>query len=82
MWVKRINQLISGVLSGKFDVTGAGSGWAEIEPSLAGTGDMRIADGVLGKFNPAGQLFAALGGLPNFSGGSLARVVDSHGRVG
>ena len=74
-------QLISGNLTGKLDVDGTGSGWAEIAPALTGSGELRIADGVLGKFNPAGKLFAALGALPSVSGGGFARFVASHPRV-
>ena len=73
--------LLSGALSGDLSVNGAGSNWKEIERALAGTGELRIEDGTLGKFNPARQLFTALGGLPSLRGGGLVQFVNSHPRL-
>lgn len=70
---------ISGTLSGKLDLLGAGSGWEEIKRVLSGDGEVRISDGVLEKFNPASQIFAALALIPNLRG--VARFVDAHPKL-
>jgi uncharacterized protein involved in outer membrane biogenesis len=78
---KAAASLLSGTLSGNLDLRGAGSGWEEIKRVLDGDGEVRIADGVLEKFNPAQRIFAALALLPNFRGGGLARFIDAHPKV-
>ncbi|MGI9591321.1 MAG: AsmA family protein, partial [Myxococcota bacterium] len=72
--------LLSGELSGKLDLRGAGSGWEEIKRVLDGSGELRIADGVLGQMNPAREVFQALALLPNFGSG-LTRFLDAHPKI-
>jgi len=71
----------SGSLDAKISVRGAGSSWEAIAPTLLGGGELRVADGVLRGFNPAGAALRALSGLPILSGRKLAQLFESHPQV-
>ncbi len=67
----------SGRLSASIELRGAGSRASE----LAGGGDLRVVEGVLRGFNPAGDALRALIGLPVLSGRKLGRLFESHPQV-
>jgi hypothetical protein len=71
----------SGSLDAQVAVRGTGSSWEEIAATLVGGGELRIAEGVLRGFNPAGEALRALAGLPILSGRKLGRLFDSHPQV-
>jgi len=53
---------IDGVLDGEFVIRGSGLTWEKIKPSLAGTGEVRIADLGLPADSVVGQVTALAGG--------------------
>ncbi len=71
----------SGSLAARISVRGAGSSWETIAPTLLGSGELRVADGVLRGFNPAGEALRALAGLPILSGRKLTQLFQSHPQV-
>ena len=71
----------TGTLGANLDLRGAGAGWEAIQRVLSGNGSLRIAEGVLTEFNPAGGTLRALMLLPTFTGSGLQRFFDAHPRV-
>ena len=71
----------SGSLDAQLAVRGAGASWEAIAPTLVGAGELRVSDGVLRGFNPAGQALHALVELPILSDRKLTRLFDSHPQV-
>ena len=74
-------RVLSGELSTQLGARGAGSSWEEIRPLLDGSGDLRLADGLLRQFNAAGDALRAFSALPQLSGSGLARFVSAHPQV-
>jgi len=75
-------RLISGTLDADLDLNGSGSGWEQIKRALSGDGSVRVANGVLRDFNPAGEAFRALAALPSFGGGGgLGAFIHNHPKV-
>jgi uncharacterized protein involved in outer membrane biogenesis len=72
---------VSGTLGANLDLRGAGSDWEQIKRVLTGDGTVRLTDGVLEGFNPAGGTLSALVALPTMSGSGLARFVRDHPKV-
>jgi hypothetical protein len=71
----------SGSLDARLALRGEGASWEAIAPTLVGGGDLRVSDGVLRGFNPAGEALRALADLPILSGRKLARLFDTHPQV-
>lgn len=74
-------RLVSGQLDTKLDLRGAGSTWEQIKPLLSGSGDLRMADGVLHDFNPAGDALRVFAALPQLGGSGLGRFVSAHPQI-
>ncbi|MBW2275808.1 MAG: DUF748 domain-containing protein [Deltaproteobacteria bacterium] len=72
---------LTGKIDGQFDLAGAGSGWDEMKPRLGATGNARIADGVLRKFNPAGDTLDFLASLPVTNAAAVRQVMKAHPRA-
>jgi hypothetical protein len=72
---------LTGTIHGSVDLAGAGSGWEEIEPRLGASGNVRITDGVLRQFNPAGGTLDFLANLPVVSAQALRQVMRAHPRA-
>jgi AsmA protein len=72
---------ITGKLAAKLDLRGAGAAWEQIKRGLTGDGNLRIAEGVIRDFNPAGPSMRAIMALPTFSSTALRRVLDDHPQV-
>lgn len=72
---------ITGKLAAKLDLRGAGAAWEQIKRGLTGEGDLRIAEGVIHDFNPAGPSLRAIMALPTFSSAALRRVLDDYPQV-
>ncbi len=73
--------LASGTLGAQIAVRGSGASWEAIAPTLVGTGELQVVDGVLRGFNPAGEALRALVGLPILSSRKLGRLFESHPQV-
>jgi uncharacterized protein involved in outer membrane biogenesis len=71
----------SGSLDAQIALRGAGASWDAIAPTLVGGGDLRVSDGVLRGFNPAGEALRALVELPILSGRKLGRLFETHPQV-
>lgn len=71
---------LTGTLGAQLSLAGAGSGWEEMKPRLGGDGSLRIVDGVLRQFNPAGSTLLALADLP-LTSGRLREVIEAHPRA-
>ena len=80
-WAPSSSESSSGRIVAHLEVRGAGGSWPAIEPTLAGGGEVSVAEGVLRGFNPAGQAMQALVDLPVLSGGKLAPVIRAHPQV-
>jgi AsmA protein len=72
---------ITGKLAAKLDLRGAGAAWAQIKRGLTGDGDLRIAEGVIRDFNPAGPALRAIMAFPTLSGTALRQFLDAHPQV-
>lgn len=77
----KVARFITGDVGGTLDLRGAGSAWEQIRPTLAGDGDVRIAEGVIRDFNPAGPTLRAFMELPALSGTGIRRFLDEHPQV-
>jgi hypothetical protein len=71
----------SGSLTARLALRGAGASRDAILRSLAGGGDLGVADGVLRGFNPAGDSLRALSGLPIFADRKIVRLFELHPQV-
>jgi uncharacterized protein involved in outer membrane biogenesis len=76
-----VAQFISGELAANLDLAGAGSTWEQIKPLLSGLGGLKVADGVLKSFNPAGETLRGVAAIPALSGSGLARFLQAHPRA-
>jgi uncharacterized protein involved in outer membrane biogenesis len=72
---------ITGKLGAQLDLRGAGTAWEQIKRSLTGEGDLRIAEGVIRDFNPAGPTLRAVMALPTLSSTALRQFLDEHPQV-
>lgn len=72
---------ITGKLGAKLDLRGAGAAWEQIKRGLTGDGDLRIAEGVIRDFNPAGPTLQAVMTVPTLSSTALRRFLDEHPQV-
>lgn len=71
-------ELLNGTMDAKVAVNGSGSDVDEILQRLRGKGELRLTNGVLKDFNPAGETLRALMLIPALGGGGIARVLDRH----
>lgn len=60
-------RLIEGDVNGTLRVTGAGSSWEEMRPTLHGQGQIEVIEGVLRDLNIAEQVLSAVTGVPGLS---------------
>ncbi|MHC4507249.1 MAG: AsmA family protein, partial [Planctomycetota bacterium] len=74
-------RFISGGLGTTLDLRGTGAAWEQIKSTLTGAGDIRIADGVIRDFNPAGPTLRAVMELPALSSTALRQFLDEHSQV-
>jgi AsmA protein len=74
-------RLITGKLGAKLDLRGAGAAWEQIKRSLTGEGDLRVAEGVIRDFNPAGPTLRAIMALPSLSSTALWQFLEDHPQV-
>jgi hypothetical protein len=72
---------ITGKLGAKLDLRGAGAAWEQIKRSLTGDGDLRVAEGVIRNFNPAGPTLRAVMAIPTLSSTALRQFLDEHPQV-
>jgi AsmA protein len=73
--------LVSGRLDSRLDITGTGSDWEALQRTLTGTGSFQVKDGVLHRFNPAGEALDAVLALSTLSGSRLGRVAAAYPKV-
>jgi uncharacterized protein involved in outer membrane biogenesis len=74
-------RLITGKLAAKLDLRGADAAWEQIKRGLTGDGDLRIAEGVIRDFNPAGPTLRAIMAVPTLSSTALRQFLDEHPQV-
>lgn len=58
-----LGDFLVGRLSGRLGVSGAGSTWAEVAPTLTGKGDLAVTDGALRTFNVIKDVLATANAL-------------------
>jgi hypothetical protein len=78
---KSAEGLVSGRLDSRLDVTGTGADWEALQRTLAGTGSFQVRDGVLHRFNPAGEALDAVLALSTLSGSRLGQVMAAYPKV-
>lgn len=71
----------SGRLSARLALRGAGDGWQALASTLAGEGELEVAQGMLRGVNPAASALDALRNLPVLSGKKLRALLETHPRV-
>jgi AsmA protein len=71
----------SGRVAARLALRGVGASFAAIAPTLAGDGEVSVADGVLRDFNPAGDALRAIAVLPVLEGAKLRGVLAAHPQV-
>ena len=74
-------RLVTGELETQLTVRGRGSAWEQIREILTGDGSLRISDGVLKSFNPAGDALRLFGPLLQLSDSGVGRFVAAHPRL-
>ncbi len=74
-------RLVNGELETQLDLRGSGSAWEQIRQLLTGEGSLRISEGVLKSFNPAGDALRLFGPLLQLSDSGVARFLSAHPRL-
>jgi uncharacterized protein involved in outer membrane biogenesis len=74
-------KVLTGELDTSLGVRGSGSTWQEMKPRLYGDGNLRIADGILKKFNAAGDALRAITAIPQLGGSGIGRFVNANPQV-
>ncbi|MBW2361182.1 MAG: DUF748 domain-containing protein [Deltaproteobacteria bacterium] len=74
----RAARLLNGNIDARVDLNGSGNGWEQIRQVITGAGELRLSDGVLKDFNPAGDTLRALMVIPGVGGSGIGRVLEAH----
>lgn len=78
---ERASRFLSGELAAELTLQGAGRDWEEIKPGLRGKGNVRLVDGVVRDFNPAGETLRALAAIPAVAGSGIGRFAEKHPEI-
>jgi len=70
--------VLKGLLSGQAQLSGRGSDWAQIEPTLAGNGRMQVRNGKLVGVNVVASTLNKIGGLPGIDTVLTPTIVARH----